>query len=151
VIVERGTKTTLSRQGRGRAHYLNLSPLEYWDDRKRFSGYGEQWRKIIGPIFEEAGIFPKVVIKEEGGQAKMIETIFWENGDDLFLGMIKNPTDKDDAISGDPARITLHFRKEVGLFDVKNQKDLGRGNAFPDVFNPWEANFYRVSFSKGTK
>ncbi len=75
----------------------------------------------------------------------MIEAIFWENGDDLFLGLINNPTDMDDVISCDSDRVTLHFRKEVGLFDVKNQKDLGQSKEFSDVFNPWEANFYRVS------
>ncbi len=149
VKVERGIQKYLSRNkyGLGRVYYLNLSPLEYWSTEKRFSGYGDQWRKIVSDIFEEAAIYPKVLIKEEDRLTNMIEAIFWKNGKDLYLGLIKNPSDRaDEIVKGETTRISLQFRTEVALFDMKNQKAHGQGKVFSDIFNPWEANFYRVSF-----
>ncbi len=161
VMVERGTIVD-SRQGRsevhqvfqkqkglGRAYYLNLSPLEYWGSKKRFSDYGNQWRGIISDIFEEAGVLPKIRVRVQGqgGQTAMIEALFWKNGEDLFLGLIKNPTDMVNdpgTPDAEPIRITIQFKNEVALFDMKNQKSLGRGKEFSDDFNPWEANLYQV-------
>lgn len=155
VIFEKGIKqyNVQRRQGLGRAYYLNLSPLEYWGSKKRSSAYGEQWRGIISRIFEEAGVSPKVRVRVQGqgDQAAMIEAVFWKKGDDLFLGLIKNPTDMINdpgTPDAEPTRITLQFRNEVSLFDMKHQKDLGRGKEFFDGFNPWEANLYQV-FSPG--
>jgi hypothetical protein len=77
----------------------------------------------------------------------MIEAVFWKKGEDLFLGLIKNPTDMvNDPGTPDaqPTRITIQFKNVVALFDMKNQKSLGRGKEFSDDFNPWEANLYQV-------
>ena len=158
VIVERGTENYFFQKqyGSGRTYYLNLSPLEYWSIEKRFSDYGEQWRGIISHIFEEAGLFPRVMIEEKGKRFNIIEPLFWRNGKDLYLGLIKNPTEMEDEkgilkaggienVSGESVRIKIHFKTEVDLFDVKNQKTHGRDKVFSDDFNPWEGNLYRIS------
>jgi len=35
----------------------------------------------------------------------MIEVIFWKNNDQLYLELINNPMDMDDAILGEPAGV----------------------------------------------
>lgn len=148
VKAERGTSSFLNQNvyGKGRSYYLNLSPLEYWNDEKRASGYGVQWREIVSNIFERAQIYPKVLIKEESKPVSMIEAVFWKNGEELYLGLIKNPSNRENnSITGVQVHISLQFKTETALFDVKNQKVLGQGKIFTDTFNPWEANFYKVT------
>lgn len=158
VIAERGTKPYLysNRSGIGWTWYLNLSPIEYWSNEKRLSDYGKQWRGIISNILKEAQLFPRVVIEEKGKRFNMIETLFWKNGNDLFLGLVKNQAVAEDGpdifkargiegITGNPTRITIHFKTEKAVFDVKNQKSHGRVKIFSDDFQPWEGSVYKIS------
>ena len=80
--------------GKGKAFYLNLSPVEYWDPTRRFSEYGHEWRGIISQILKSAGLKPRVIVYENGNALNMIECLFWKNGEKKYLGIIKNPTDK---------------------------------------------------------
>ena len=137
---------------KGKSFYLNLSPLEYWDTERRFSEYGEKWREITESILIQAGLRPRVKVYEKGSALNMIESLFWKNGEKVYLGLVKNPTTgKEKArvgnvqgISGEETEIRLEFQDEVELVDLRAKKSLGKGRVHMDRFRPWEGNLYQV-------
>ncbi|MFH0729390.1 MAG: alpha-amylase family protein [Pseudomonadota bacterium] len=142
-------------QGKGRAIYLNLSPLAYWDAKNRWGSFGTEWRNQIGSVLKSAGLAPRVQIYEHGNSAPMIEALFWKNGDKRILGIVKNPSDhkemarvgedgKIEGISGNPQSIELAFKEMVTLFDLRQNRDYGSGSRFMVPFTPWEGHLYAV-------
>jgi hypothetical protein len=139
-------------RGKGKTVYLNLSPLEYWDPERRFSEYGEAWRAVISGILERAGLRPRVEVFEQGARANMIEALFWERGEKLYLGLVKNPTIEKErprvggcqGITGVETEIRIAFPVEVELLNLRTGENLGRKRVFEDAFKPWEGNLYEV-------
>jgi len=167
VVFERGTRndSTASSSsdspaviieksaGKGKTFYLNLSPLEYWDPERRFSDYGESWRKITESILMQAGLRPRARVYENGNSPNMIECLFWKNGEKVYLGLVKNPTmgkektriGKVQGITGEETEIRIEFQNEVELVDWGTKRSLGKGRVFRDRFRPWEGNLYQVT------
>jgi len=147
-----------NRAGKGRTTYLNLSPVEYWDPSKRFSGYGETLRKIVSAIMSSAGIQARVTVYERGSAVNMIEPLYWRNGNQHYVGLIKNPTERKEldkvgqppevqGIGGEAVEIQLQFKDPVrGLINLRTNKLHGPGQVFRDNFKPWEGNLYEVIY-----
>ena len=144
-----------NRHGKGRAVYLNLTPLAYWDHSNRFSEYGEAWRARISGLLTVSGLTPRVRIVEPGHGFAMIEPLFWKNGNRRFLGIVKNPTQKErmenqnltdsvQAITGKTVVVELEFDHPVTLVNLRSGKRMAAGTKFRDLFNPWQGNFYEV-------
>jgi len=147
------------KAGNGKIWYLNLSPVEYWAPEKRFSPYGDEWRKIVGDILRDAGLQPRVVVYEGGNAAGMIECLWWKNGKRRFLALVKNPTLNKDlpvlgesrkvaGITGKAVEIYLEFEKPVGLVNLRKNIHLGVKQVFRDKFKPWEGSLYEVTFPR---
>jgi hypothetical protein len=142
--------------GKGRTFYLNLTPLEYWDPERRFSNYGENFRKIVVEIMTTAGLSPRIKIYEGDHVINMIEPLYWRNGDKHYIGLIKNPTEQKElprlgasseiqGITGQMIEIKLEFKAPVrGLINLRTGKNYGRGSIFFDKLKPWEGNLYEV-------
>jgi len=152
-----GTRTAVmftKKVGRGRAVYLNLSPLEYLDASRRTNSYGATWRAIARRLLAEAGLRPRLVIRENGREARMIEALWWRRRDGMrYLAVVKNPVrratvssfGKIEGASFAPEKIALEFREPVrDLVNLRTGKHLGSGAKFTDTFNPCEANVYEV-------
>lgn len=147
-----------NRIAKGDAVYLNLSPLEYWDPKKRFSSYGHTWRKFVSEILNSAGIQPRVTVYERGNTANMIECLYWKNGEKRYLGLIKNPTEQRDrktvgetfsvqGITGQEVDIHIEFNdRTVGLINLRTNEHMGASQVFRDHFKPWEGNLYEVVY-----
>jgi len=147
-----------NRGGRGHTIYLNLSPIEYWDPGKRFSSYGDTWRKLVSGIMESAGLEPRVCVYERGDAANTIECLFWRNGNKHYLGLVKNPTEQKElkavgkgsrvqGITGQEVEIRLEFREGIReLINLRTDKHLGPGQVFHDRFKPWQGNLYEVVY-----
>ncbi|MDM8551352.1 beta-galactosidase trimerization domain-containing protein [Desulfobacterales bacterium HSG2] len=159
-VFERGTRNRQGagvlmekRSGKGRAVYLNLSPLEYWAPDRRFSDYGREWRKIVSDILQSSGLRPRVIVYENGNPVSMIESLWWKNGGREYLCLVKNPSEKKElkkpgnnieGITGQEADIRLKFPDTVGLVNLRTMSRFEEGQVFHDRFNPWEANIYEV-------
>jgi len=142
--------------GKGRTFYLNLTPLEYWAPKRRFSQHGENLRKIVSDITNAAGLSPRIKIYEGDSAANMIEPLYWRNGNNTYLGVIKNPTEQKElsrlgnllaiqGITGDEVEIKLEFKDPVrGLINLRTGKKFGPGRTFLDRLKPWEGNLYEV-------
>ncbi|NOX32925.1 MAG: hypothetical protein GXP56_04205 [Deltaproteobacteria bacterium] len=158
VIFERGTQKRLSkisndnglpdhiiknRLKKGFSYYLNLTPVKYWSSQIRFSRAGENWRTIISSILNSAGLKPRVRVFAEDS-SKMMESLFWKNGENTYLGIVKNPSDNFESIKGKPVKITLAFTKKVVLKNLRTKREFQREKVFKDNFLPWEGNIYQI-------
>ncbi len=156
--------------GKGYAMYLNLSPIEYWDQGKRLSSYGDTWREIVSNTMKTAGLKARVKVIEYGNDGNagkdgnvgnavnMIECLFWRNGSRHYLGLVKNPLGQRDlngvpdqssiqGITGEEVRISLKFEQPIQkIINLRSHKNLGAGHVFWDSFKPWEGNLYEVVF-----
>ena len=142
----------VNRAGKGKTIYLNLSPVEYWAPEKRFSDYGNTFRKVLSDILGSAGIRPRITVYEGGNAANMIEPLYWKNGDKHYLGLIKNPTEQKElrtvgqksevqGITGEEVEIRLEFKGPVQeVINLRTNKTFDKGRIVIDEFKPWEGN-----------
>jgi hypothetical protein len=155
-LVNKASVLIKKETGKGQTIYLNLSPLEYWDPSKRFSGYGHTLRKIVSGVINSTGIHPRVTVYERGNAANMIEPLHWKNGNKHYLGLVKNPTEQRElktvgqefeaqGITGQEVEIQLEFKEPIqGLINLRTNKRHGPEQVFHDNFKPWEGNLYEV-------
>ncbi|MBN2373712.1 beta-galactosidase trimerization domain-containing protein [bacterium] len=167
IVYERGTKG-LSKKAepagtadvhitnyykKGKAHYLNLTPVAYHHYPFRNGKMGKQWRKIINALLKDAGLNPRVEVIEDGSTSPLIESLLWRNGNRYCLALIKNYS-YSEGISGEwifdggkiePGEVTIHIKLNLdvkGIKNIRTGKDFGSVNGFSDSFREWEANFY---------
>ena len=157
-LFHRASVIVEDRAGKGRTIYLNLSPIEYWDPSKRFSGYGHTLRKTVSAVMSPAGIQPRITVYEGGNAVNMIESLYWKNGNKHYLGLVKNPTEQKElnrvgqiyaiqGITGQEVEIQLEFKDPIrGLINLRTNKRHGPGQVFHDNFKPWEGNLYEVIY-----
>jgi hypothetical protein len=171
VVFERGVKCNLPAQGvevdagpsvfirrktgKGATVYLNLSPIEYWDAQKRLGNYGANWREIVSKILKTASMEPRVLVYENSSLANMVECLFWKNGENNYMGVVKNPTNKRElsaineiqGITGKEVEIKFVFHKSLKrLVDLRNNRNLGSGNVFVDKLKPWQGSLYELTY-----
>ena len=147
-----------NRFRKGQTFYLNLSFVEYWDSSKRFGEYGKNVRGITSEILKASGLKPRITILENGSPDRMIESIFWRREDQLYLCLVKNPSDHvetgrllngREGILGNKSVIKAVFRDRVKrIINLRTGRDFGEGREFEDQFKPWEANIYQIEFEK---
>lgn len=130
---------------KGFTYYLNLSPIKYWSSQIRFSDFGENWRAIISTILDSARLKPRVKVFAED-ETRMMEALFWENGENVYLGIINNPSDNFELIKGNATIIKLSFDKEVLLKNLRTNRNYPRAKKFEDIFVPWEGSVYQIIF-----
>jgi hypothetical protein len=139
-----------ARHGEGRAIYLNLSPLAYFDHAERFGESGRQWREIVGGILATSGVHPTVVATARDGERPFVpvEVIRWDLRDGRALvGVVMNPSRQgaidrigDIGATGE-GRLSLRLERRGGWRGAKNLRD---GTSYPDgeaieiPWYPWE-------------
>jgi hypothetical protein len=143
-----GKGTSVARNGRN--VYLNLSPIGYLMQRPK--NEGGAWTAGVAALLKEAGVVPRVSIRENDRPAPQMESIFWKNPDRVTLCVLRN-LDRRASIDGfgsaqgqlGAGKITLKLSFAGGVKDLKNErtgKSFGAGKDFEDEFTPWEANVY---------
>ena len=157
-LLHRASVLIENRAVKGQTFYLNLSPIEYWDPTKRFSGYGHTLRKIVSAVMNSARIQARVTLYENGNASSMIEPVYWKNGKKHYLGLIKNPTGQRElktvgqksevqGITGEEVEVQLKFKDSIrGLVNLRTNEKFGPALVFYDKFKPWEGNLYEVIY-----
>ena len=85
----RGSLMMIQRQpGRGRATYLNFSPIDY--AKLRLEGKGEKLREVIGDVLVKAGITPTPVTIA-GGPPIGCEVITYHGNGKRYVAIMRNP------------------------------------------------------------
>ncbi|MCZ7647177.1 MAG: beta-galactosidase trimerization domain-containing protein [Planctomycetota bacterium] len=138
------------RVKKGSAVCLNLSPIGYMLTRAKAGN--PEWLAFVSGILKDAGVTPRVALKVNGEAPRMVETLFWKNGEKTTFCVIRNIERKasitgfgsSEGDVGDGAvKLTFTFAKAVkGLKNERTGKELGDGAEFSDDWTPWEANVY---------
>ncbi|WP_186775166.1 beta-galactosidase [Allorhodopirellula solitaria] len=138
VIPERTRDPIRIREvGRGRSIDLNLSPLAYFPNSQRSSGYGQSWRKIITPILEAAVGPPAITVTATVDEEAfpLVEVIRWNlTNKRQLVGVIFNPTRQGSIDSIGEVAAEIPERLEVTMAHSggwKNPVDLRTGKSLP--------------------
>jgi len=164
IVHERGTRASpgsvfeiagdahvLVRRGadKGRALYLNLTPLAYSDFYFRAGAMGGAWREVVGKVLNNAGLRPRVEIASAAGREPWMESLLWRNRNRYCLAILKNAPEILDTGSSDVKEISMRIALPVrALRNLRTGKVFGNGQSFSDRFSPWEANIYEFSLGK---
>ena len=142
VVYERGTDRTLARRrfGKGKAFYLNLTPLAYSYFPYRNGNMGKEFRDMIGQELESAGLYPRVTI-----DIPFVETLLWRNENGYLLAVVQNA---EEMIQKGNQRIHVHFNlPATGTRNIRTGRVFSNPVFFTDSFNPWEAAFYSFNLT----
>ena len=73
---------------------------------------------------------------ESGKSVNMIEALFWKNKEKRYLGLIKNPTNKENlSKTGGDGMYRRNYRKHSSVVpDISERYRAGR---FAEKYQPW--------------
>ncbi len=133
---------------KGRAVYLNLSPICYQLDRDSVDG--AKWRNLIGGLLKEAGLEPRALVQDgKGNVLNGFECIYWQNGERTVVCVLANKIHKATvtsfsvSVDGKPFTAELVFKTPVRDFiNERTGKKQGDGKRFSFPFKPWEASVF---------
>ena len=162
MIVERGTTADAARAthridgadvvlrrrvGRGNTIYLNLSPVEYFDNSVRLQAPGERWRELLSGLLEDAELTPRAVVYAGGNRVPMTETLFWRRGNRQLLAVVKNPSRQAstdaataaDQVLGEPIDVEIRLSTDyTHIRDLRSGQTLPAGRSIRAAWKPWE-------------
>jgi hypothetical protein len=140
---------------KGRALYLNLTPLAYSDFSFRSGAMGASWREIIGKTLRDSGLRPRVEIDGASGREPWMECLLWRNGARCCLALLKNAAellesaDSADGKAQQSKELTIRLNFPArNVRNVRTGKSFGTAQTFKDQFVPWEANLYEFGLVK---
>ena len=174
MIVERGTTAVGSqptgrvndadvvlqrRVGRGTAIYLNLTPVEYYDNSIRLDSRGQQWRGLLGRLLRDAGLEPRAAVLAQGTPLPLVETLFWRGDGRLLLGVVKNPSRQAtvdraataDHVTGPCMDVDIQLsRPYPQIRNLRTGQMLPAGNTIHATWKPSEALVFELRRSSCT-
>ena len=138
---------------KGRAVYLNLTPVAY--TYERYNPKMTYWPQLITGLLAQAKVKPRAqVIHVETEEPEAItQCLYWKvAGGKTALCLVKNlfrsaeisaAGETVGKITNEPTKIRLVFASPVkGLKNERTGKVLGNGGAFEDTWTTCEANVY---------
>ena len=173
VVYERGTRAAAGataaarvggadvaitrRVGSGRAVYLNLTNLGYYDHAERVGAFGEQWRRLLSAELARSGLLPRARVLSGGEPVPMAELVYWRKGGRVVIGLVKNPARQGSVsgagdiggVTGGPIDVQIVFRDDPGdVVDLRTGAKLPPGKVIRARWKPWEALLYRAGPAK---
>ncbi|MBN2129964.1 MAG: beta-galactosidase trimerization domain-containing protein [Sedimentisphaerales bacterium] len=144
--------------GEGRAVYLNLTPVAYYDSDRRRGRLGDQWRRVMGDLLAESGLRPRARVVGTTGEYEhkavpLTEVVFWRRGDEVVIGVVKNPVRKAsisgagpiDEVWGEPMEIELLLSEPVThIRNIRTGQTLPDGDRVAASWDPSEALLIQV-------
>jgi len=141
--------------GKGKAVYLNLTPVAYNDLGRRQGAFGEAWRTIVTDLLSKAGLAARARVLAGGKPVPLAETLFWTKGDRTVLCVVKNPP-REAAVDhagnlggsfGEPLDVTIRLaRPATSVRNLRTGEDLPAGARLRAHWKPWEALVFEVTF-----
>ena len=153
VVYERGLKSvdsTIAMIRKGRAVYLNLTPLPYVIGR--YEATGARWRDRIGRLLAEAGVKPLATLQVDGAPTVGVELLRWVTANGVVYAVVANPLRQASVdgpgrmaalLSDQPADLRLDFGRTVhGLRNLRTGRVFGDVEVVADAWVSCEANLY---------
>jgi hypothetical protein len=152
-----GTAAVIVRNsvGRGRAVYLNLTPIAYVDMGQRLAKFGRTWRDVVAGVCKEAGLTPRARATSGGTPVPFAEFVYWRRGDRQVVGLVKNPTrqgsitglGKIHGVTGKQMSVRIVFAKRrTNIVDLRTGKKLMNGTTIRATWDPSAALLYEVDY-----
>jgi len=149
-----GADVLITRKvGKGRAVYLNLTPVAYNAPGERQGAFGRAWRAIVSGLLEEAGLAPRVRVLAGGKAVPMAETLLWRKGDRVCLCVVKNPP-REAATSGagevaetfgKPGQVEIRLSRPARrIRNLRSGEDLPDGTVIRARWTPWQALVFEI-------
>ncbi|MBE3070678.1 MAG: beta-galactosidase trimerization domain-containing protein [Planctomycetes bacterium] len=141
--------------GKGKAVYLNLTPVAYTDLAERTGPLGDRWRSLVGGLLSGAGLEPRARVLAGGKPVPMAETLLWRKGGKVVLCVVKNPPRQaavDSAgemggVFGDPGDVEIVLAKPVtGIRNLRTGEALPDGSRLRTAWRPWEALVFEAAW-----
>lgn len=141
VLIER-------RVGRGRAYYLNLSPIDY--AKWRLTGEGGELRGLVAGILTECGVRPavKVVRAADGGPPVGCEVITYQSEGRRYVAIMRNPEYRvsslgeigytDNSRFERPEDFAVEFEAPVHVRELLSGRDFGQATRVELTLGPWK-------------
>ena len=132
--------------GKGRAWYLDYSPIEY--AKLRLSGKGDYFRELLGGILSQAGVAPNVAVTLGGKPPVGCEVITYQGEGCRYVAIMRNPeyevSDLGEIGYGDNSRfeqgdkVTLQFSSPVQARELPSGQTFGRTRKLDLTLSPWQ-------------
>lgn len=168
MVVERGTTASAAQAeqrvatadvvvrrqtAHGTAVYLNLTPVEYYDNSVRLASRGEQWRGLLSDLVRSAGVEPRASVESRGKPVPLAETLFWRGTDHIVLGIVKNPSRQAsidgaatvDQVTGEPIEIDIRLNRDYAhIRNLRTNQDLAGGRTIHCRWTPCEGLLFEL-------
>lgn len=136
---EARTPALLSRRvGRGQAWYLNMDLRPYDSERTFRSPVEQGLRRVLLSILSSGGVKPVFPVELESGHAPHLETVRYEAGDLMYLGLLPQ--------GGDPEELaTVKLGRKWHVYDCRRHTYLGERDTIRAAFGPGDGAVYCLS------
>jgi hypothetical protein len=132
--------------GKGRAVYLNLSPIDY--SKLRLVGEGAAIREAAASVLAGCGIARDVTVTIDSGPPVGCEVITYRDGDTRYVAIMRRPEYRanelgeigytDNSRFEQPVEVKLTFERPVKAKELLSGRDLGEGREFTLELGPWK-------------
>jgi hypothetical protein len=135
-----------SAVGRGRAVYLNTSPIDY--SKLRLIGEGAAIRDEVARVLAGSGIARGVTITINDGPPVGCEAITYRDGGARYVAIMRRPEYQigslgeigytDNSRFEQPVEVKVTFPRPVKAKELLSGRDLGEGSQFELTLGPWK-------------
>ncbi len=141
-------ETESDGSSRKNVHFLDLSPLEYFDNEWRNGPGGDAWRKLLSDILAKADLTPRAEVYQAGVRIPTAEVLHWKNEGKRVLAVVMNPVREGSitsagaviGVTGEPFEAEIRFPKpRANIKNLRTGKSLPDGNSVHLEWRPWEA------------
>ena len=132
--------------GKGRAVYLNLSPIDY--SKLRLVGEGAAIREAAASVLAGCGIARDVTVTIAGAPPVGCEVITYRDDGARYLAIMRRPEYQigslgeigytDNSRFEQPVEVTVAFGHSVKAKELLGGRELGEGREFRLTLGPWK-------------
>jgi hypothetical protein len=138
--------------GKGRAVYLNLSPVDY--SKLRLIGEGAPIREAIAQVLARCGIARDVTVTINDGPPVGCEVITYRDSNARYIAIMRRPEYRanelgeigytDNSRFEQPVEVKVSFERPVKAKELLSGRELGEGSEFKLTLGPWKPVLVRV-------
>jgi hypothetical protein len=148
-----GPVSALEREvGRGRAFYLNVSPIDY--AKLRLDGEGAPIRDAAARVLAHVGVARDLTVTIAGGPPVGCEVITYRDGDARYIAIMRRPEYRADELGEigyegnsrfeQPASVAVSLAPPASVRDVLGGRDLGETDQVVVTVDPWKPTILEI-------
>jgi hypothetical protein len=124
--------------GKGLAWYLNLDLRPHDAERAFHSPAEKAVRQVMSTVFTQSGVTPRFPVKLDSGHAPHVETVRYQSGDLLYLGLLQPRSEPEELA-------TIALGKKWHVYDCRRHLYRGQLDTVKEALRPGEGLVYLLS------